>query len=82
MPEKTDVLMTVSKATAKKCERCWNYREAVGSRCDASDALRPLRGGSAVMRRLPLSASGADRCHCHRRRSSHEIFDHAVDATA
>ena len=27
----TDVVVTVSKATAKKCERCWNYREAVGS---------------------------------------------------
>ena len=31
LPEKPDVLVTVSKATAKKCERCWNYREAVGS---------------------------------------------------
>jgi isoleucyl-tRNA synthetase len=31
LPEKSDVLVTVSKATAKKCERCWNYREAVGS---------------------------------------------------
>jgi isoleucyl-tRNA synthetase len=29
--EKPDFLVTVSKATAKKCERCWNYREAVGS---------------------------------------------------
>jgi isoleucyl-tRNA synthetase len=26
----------VSKATAKKCERCWNYREAVGT-----DAAHP-----------------------------------------
>jgi isoleucyl-tRNA synthetase len=30
LPEKPDFLVTVSKATAKKCERCWNYREAVG----------------------------------------------------
>ena len=27
----TNVVVTVSKATAKKCERCWNYREAVGT---------------------------------------------------
>ncbi|HKT34152.1 MAG TPA: isoleucine--tRNA ligase [Nitrospira sp.] len=31
LPEKPDFLVTVSKATAKKCERCWNYREAVGT---------------------------------------------------
>jgi isoleucyl-tRNA synthetase len=31
LPEKPDVHVTVSKATAKKCERCWNYREAVGA---------------------------------------------------
>jgi isoleucyl-tRNA synthetase len=31
LPEKTSLLVTVSKATAKKCERCWNYREAVGT---------------------------------------------------
>jgi isoleucyl-tRNA synthetase len=30
-PERPDFLVTVSKATAKKCERCWNYREAVGA---------------------------------------------------
>jgi isoleucyl-tRNA synthetase len=29
--EKPDLHVTVSKATAKKCERCWNYREAVGA---------------------------------------------------
>ena len=31
LPEKPDLHVTVSKATAKKCERCWNYREAVGT---------------------------------------------------
>jgi isoleucyl-tRNA synthetase len=31
LPERPDFLVTVSKATAKKCERCWNYREAVGA---------------------------------------------------
>jgi isoleucyl-tRNA synthetase len=31
LPEKADLHVTVSKATAKKCERCWNYREAVGT---------------------------------------------------
>ncbi len=36
LPEKPDLHVTVSKATAKKCERCWNYREAVGT-----DAAHP-----------------------------------------
>ncbi|HET8720696.1 MAG TPA: class I tRNA ligase family protein, partial [Nitrospira sp.] len=31
LPQKADYLVSVSKATAKKCERCWNYREAVGT---------------------------------------------------
>jgi isoleucyl-tRNA synthetase len=31
LPENGNVLVSVSKATAKKCERCWNYREAVGT---------------------------------------------------
>jgi len=31
LPHKPDYLVSVSKATAKKCERCWNYREAVGT---------------------------------------------------
>jgi isoleucyl-tRNA synthetase len=30
LPHKPDFLVTVSKATSRKCERCWNYREAVG----------------------------------------------------
>jgi isoleucyl-tRNA synthetase len=29
-PLKPDFLVTVSKSKSKKCERCWNYREAVG----------------------------------------------------
>jgi len=28
--------VVVSKSTSKKCERCWNYREAVGK-----DATHP-----------------------------------------
>jgi len=36
LPHKPDYLVSVSKATAKKCERCWNYREAVGT-----DAAHP-----------------------------------------
>ncbi|HTL61661.1 MAG TPA: isoleucine--tRNA ligase [Nitrospira sp.] len=32
----TELRVIVSKATAKKCERCWNYREAVGA-----DATHP-----------------------------------------
>jgi len=31
LPERPDFLVTVAKSTAKKCERCWNYREAVGT---------------------------------------------------
>jgi isoleucyl-tRNA synthetase len=31
LPHKPDFLVTVSKATAQKCERCWNYRQAVGT---------------------------------------------------
>jgi isoleucyl-tRNA synthetase len=31
LPHKPDFLVTVSKAGAKKCERCWNYRQAVGT---------------------------------------------------
>ncbi len=30
LPHKPDFLAKVSKANSKKCERCWNYREAVG----------------------------------------------------
>ena len=30
LPHKPDFLMVVSKASSQKCERCWNYREAVG----------------------------------------------------
>ncbi|NOT22890.1 MAG: isoleucine--tRNA ligase [Nitrospiraceae bacterium] len=30
LPQKPDFVAIVSKATSKKCERCWNYREAVG----------------------------------------------------
>jgi isoleucyl-tRNA synthetase len=31
LPERPDFLVTVAKSTAKKCERCWNYRDAVGT---------------------------------------------------
>lgn len=31
LPDEQRLAVTVSKATAKKCERCWNYREAVGA---------------------------------------------------
>jgi isoleucyl-tRNA synthetase len=31
LPHRPDFLVTVSKATSRKCERCWNYREAVGT---------------------------------------------------
>ena len=31
LPHKPDFLVTVSKAQSLKCERCWNYRPAVGS---------------------------------------------------
>jgi len=30
-PDEPEFTVAVSKATAKKCERCWNYREAVGT---------------------------------------------------
>jgi isoleucyl-tRNA synthetase len=30
LPHKPDFMAIVSKAKSKKCERCWNYREAVG----------------------------------------------------
>jgi isoleucyl-tRNA synthetase len=30
LPHKPDFMVLVAKAMAKKCERCWNYREAVG----------------------------------------------------
>ena len=30
LPHKPDFVAIVSKAKSKKCERCWNYREAVG----------------------------------------------------
>jgi isoleucyl-tRNA synthetase len=36
LPQRSEYLVAVSKATAKKCERCWNYREAVGN-----DATHP-----------------------------------------
>jgi len=36
LPHKPDFLVVVSKSTSKKCERCWNYREAVGK-----DATHP-----------------------------------------
>ena len=28
------VVISVAKATSTKCERCWNYREAVGKDAD------------------------------------------------
>jgi isoleucyl-tRNA synthetase len=31
LPEKPGFAITVEKATGVKCERCWNYRAAVGS---------------------------------------------------
>jgi isoleucyl-tRNA synthetase len=34
LPHKPDFAAIVSKATSKKCERCWNYREAVGKHAD------------------------------------------------
>jgi isoleucyl-tRNA synthetase len=36
LPHKSDFVAIVSKAKSKKCERCWNYREAVGK-----DATHP-----------------------------------------
>jgi len=36
LPHKPDFAVIVSKAKSKKCERCWNYREAVGN-----DAMHP-----------------------------------------
>jgi isoleucyl-tRNA synthetase len=30
-PQKSDVVVTVAKAEGEKCERCWNYRPAVGT---------------------------------------------------
>src|SRR5262249_16052648 len=30
LPHKPDFLVTVSKSASRKCERCWNYRDAVG----------------------------------------------------
>ena len=39
----------VVKADGSKCERCWNYRQAVGHVSRPSDALRSLCGGGAVM---------------------------------
>jgi isoleucyl-tRNA synthetase len=36
LPQKPDYVAIVSKAKSKKCERCWNYREAVGE-----DATHP-----------------------------------------
>jgi isoleucyl-tRNA synthetase len=36
LPHKPDFVAIVSKANSKKCERCWNYREAVGE-----DATHP-----------------------------------------
>jgi isoleucyl-tRNA synthetase len=30
LPHKPDFVAMVSKAQSKKCERCWNYRDAVG----------------------------------------------------
>ena len=31
LPVKPDFTVSVEKATGNKCERCWNYRQAVGS---------------------------------------------------
>jgi isoleucyl-tRNA synthetase len=31
LPEQSDVVVTVAKAEGEKCERCWNYRPAVGA---------------------------------------------------
>jgi isoleucyl-tRNA synthetase len=36
LPLKPDFLVVVSKSKTQKCERCWNYREAVGK-----DATHP-----------------------------------------
>ncbi len=34
LPLKPDFLVVVSKSKSQKCERCWNYREAVGKDVD------------------------------------------------
>ena len=34
LPHKPDFVVIVSKAHSNKCERCWNYREAVGKNAD------------------------------------------------
>lgn len=34
LPHKPDFLVVVSKASSLKCERCWNYREAVGQNAE------------------------------------------------
>ena len=34
LPHKPDFVVIVSKAKSKKCERCWNYRDAVGKDVD------------------------------------------------
>ena len=31
VPESPGVIISVEKATGTKCERCWNYRSAVGT---------------------------------------------------
>jgi isoleucyl-tRNA synthetase len=31
VPESAGFAITVEKATGAKCERCWNYRSAVGA---------------------------------------------------
>jgi isoleucyl-tRNA synthetase len=34
LPVRPDFKISVEKATGQKCERCWNYRAAVGSYSD------------------------------------------------
>jgi isoleucyl-tRNA synthetase len=34
LPLKPDFLVVVSKSKSQKCERCWNYRDAVGKNAD------------------------------------------------
>ena len=34
LPLKPDFIITVQKAVGEKCERCWNYRSAVGTFSD------------------------------------------------
>ena len=48
VPDSPAFIITVGKATGTKCERCWNYRSAVGTFSGPSDALRSLCGGGSL----------------------------------